>query len=210
MSRPHAPIQPFLALVFLLLAAAPAPLGCASSRGGSGPYATQSEQSRDPAAAQRLSLEAAAILEAPGPLGPEDYARAEGLLRQALTADLYHGPAHNNLGIVYLKQSPPKLYEAAGEFEWARKLLPGHPDPRLNLALTMERAGRVDEAIANCRTALEVYPDHLASMQQLARLQVKHAKADAETPRLLSEIALRGSTPKWQEWARREMLRRGG
>jgi len=50
-------------------------------------------------------------------------AEAETLLRRALTADLYHGPAHNNLGVLYLTQG--KLFEAAGEFEWARGELAG-------------------------------------------------------------------------------------
>jgi hypothetical protein len=50
---------------------------------------------------------------------------------EALSADLFFGLAHNNLGVLYLKED--KLYEAANEFEWARKLMPGHPDPRMNL-----------------------------------------------------------------------------
>jgi len=57
-----------------------------------------------------LTHEAATLIDA-------DPATAEKLLREALTADLYHGPAHNNLGVLYLKMSPPKLYEAASEFE---------------------------------------------------------------------------------------------
>ena len=61
--------------------------------------------------------------------------------------------------MLFLKQD--KLYEAANEFEWAKKLLPGHPDPRVNLALVMERAGRNDEAFANYQAALEVWPNYL-------------------------------------------------
>ena len=40
-------------------------------------------------------------------------AQAEEMLREALTVDLYHGPAHNNLGVLFLRQS--KLYEAAAK-----------------------------------------------------------------------------------------------
>src|SRR5690606_18421628 len=89
-----------------------------------------------------------------------DPAEAEVLLREALTKDLFFGPAHNNLGVVYLAQG--KLYEAANEFEWARKLLPGNPDPRINLALCMERAGRTEEARQAYDSALEVAPESLA------------------------------------------------
>lgn len=52
---------------------------------------------------------------------------------------MFNGPAHNNLGVLFLERG--QLCKAANEFEWTRKLLPGHPDPRVNLALTLERAG---------------------------------------------------------------------
>jgi Tfp pilus assembly protein PilF len=171
--------------------------GCTSHRPAS-PYTVGSEEARNPSKADQLNQKACDQL-------AKDPKAAESLLRQALAADLYHGPAHNNLGTLLLQQG--KLYEAAGEFEWAKKLLPGHPDPRLNLALTLEKAGRTDDAIANYKTALEVYPDHIQSMEALARLQVKSGRPDAETPHLLSEIAMRGETEQWREWARLEMTK---
>jgi Tfp pilus assembly protein PilF len=171
--------------------------GCASSR-LTGPYAPMTEGSRDSLKAQRLTQEAAGLME-------KDPKRAEALLREALTADLYHGPAHNNLGILFLKQD--QLFSAAGEFEWARKLLPGHPDPRLNLALTLERAGRTEDALATYTSALEVYPDHLPSLQGLARLQLKSGKPDHRTEGALQEIALRGEDQRWREWARKELTK---
>ncbi len=119
--------------------------------------------------------------------------------------DIKSSRTPNNLGVLYLTQS--KLYEAANEFEWARKLMPGHPDPRMNLALTLERAGRIDEALATYDTALEVYPNHLPTIQALARIQLRHSRTDDRTPDLLKEIALR-SEPEWQQWARQQMTRR--
>ena len=77
----------------------------------------------------------------------------------------------------------------------------------MNLALTLEKAGRTDEAITAYRTALEVYPEHIQTMQALARLQIKSRRADAETPHLLSEVAMRGETERWREWARLEMAK---
>ncbi|MBK9189388.1 MAG: tetratricopeptide repeat protein [Phycisphaerales bacterium] len=136
-----------------------------------------------------------------------DPPRAEALLRDALNADLYNGPAHNNLGAVFLSQG--KLYEAAGEFEWARKLMPGHPDPRLNLALVLEKAGRTDEALATYATALEVFPAHIPSMQALTRLQLRAGRADDRTAEMLDEIALRGESTLWRDWARLQRARMG-
>ncbi len=172
-----------------------APLGCASDR-TIGPYNAPEEVARNPLEAQRLTREAAELME-------RDPARAENLLREALTFDLYHGPAHNNLGVFHLNRG--ELYEAANEFEWARKLMPGHPDPRLNLALTLERAGRINEALAACDSALEVYPGHIATTQELARLQLRNKRADSRTHDLLQEIAMRGETERWREWARHHL-----
>ncbi len=172
--------------------------GCALR--SSGPYATPRESNRNPLKAQELTHQAAELVES-------DPHKAQRLLQEALAADLYHGPAHNNLGVIYLKQG--QLYEAANEFEWARKLMPGHPDPRMNLALTLERAGRIDEAMDTYATALEVYANHLPTIQALARLQLRHGRTDDRTKAFLEEIALRGETPHWRDWAHYQLVRLG-
>ncbi|MCC6909698.1 MAG: tetratricopeptide repeat protein [Phycisphaerales bacterium] len=179
----------------LALAIALTPIGCTGSR-SVGPYSAPKEVARNPLEAQRLTRQAAELMES-------DSARAEKLLREALTLDLYHGPAHNNLGVLHLNRG--ELYEAANEFEWARKLMPGHPDPRLNLALALERAGRVDEALAACDSALEVYPGHIATTEALARLQLRYRRTDDRTRGFLEEIAMRGETEQWREWARSKL-----
>jgi tetratricopeptide (TPR) repeat protein len=182
---------PIIVLSFL-----PVFSGCALH--GTSPYQTPREASRNSLKAQELTQKAAELMSS-------DPERAERLLRDALAADLYHGPAHNNLGVLYLKQG--ELYEAASEFEWARKLMPGHPDPRMNLALTLESAGRIGEAVATYATALEVYPNHLPTLQALARLQLRHGRANERTSEMLREIALRGETDEWREWARYQLTR---
>jgi Flp pilus assembly protein TadD len=172
--------------------------GCGASR--TSVYEPLSEGSRDTVKAQKLTQEAAAIMAR----HPD---KAERLLRDALTADLYHGPAHNNLGVLYLQQG--RLYEAAGEFEWARKLMPGHPDPRMNLAMTLEAAGRGDEALANYQSALEVYPDYIPALQGLVRLQLKTGRTDERTADMLQDIALKGEDHQWREWAKVQGARHG-
>ncbi|MGE4178175.1 MAG: hypothetical protein AB7G65_20330 [Thermoleophilia bacterium] len=208
--------------IVLCLCAGAVSLGAGCASAGRGPYSAQSEADRNPLEAQRLSMQAAAILDAlneqetipPGAPGhaeqlaehAEQLARAEALLRRALTADLYCGPAHNNLGVVYLAQSPARLYEAASEFAFAQRLMPGAPDPRMNLALTLERAGKLDDALAAYRSALDASPAHLPSIQAIARLQIRHARADDRTRDYLGELALR-SDPAWRSWARAQLAR---
>ena len=87
--------------------------------------------------APRETVRAEALFHEAGDLIEYDSDSAVTLLREALAADIFHGPAHNNLGVIFLERG--ELYEAAHEFEWARKLMPGHPDPRINLALSWGR-----------------------------------------------------------------------
>lgn len=127
--------------------------------------------SRHTAKATRLNAEAAALLDRAATLNDATaLKKAETLLREALNAVLYFSPAHNNLGVIFLGRD--ELYEAAAEFEWARKLMPGYPDPRVNLAFTRESVGRVDEALAAYRTALEVRPNGVTTIQELATAQI--------------------------------------
>ncbi|MFN0012194.1 MAG: tetratricopeptide repeat protein [Phycisphaerales bacterium] len=175
--------------------------GCTNTGGYStSPYTDMGGVPRDTAASERLALRAADVIEADPPA-------AEKLLREALALDLYNGPAHNNLGTLLLTRGD--LYEAASEFEWAKKLLPGHPDPRVNLALTLERAGRTDEALATYDAALEVYPNHLGATQGLVRLQLRSGRADDRTLAMLQEVAMRGESDQWRSWAAAQVALRG-
>ncbi len=54
-----------------------------------------------------------------------------------------------NLGTQLLLKGD--LYATSEEFPWASKLLHGHPDPRMHLALTLEIAGWTDDALSTYR-----------------------------------------------------------
>jgi len=179
--------------VALLVAA-----GCRAT--ATGPYTPPAATARNSIEAQRLTALAGDVVEG-------DPARAEELLREALTADLYHGPAHNNLGVLYLKDG--KLYEAAHEFEWARKLMPGHTDPRVNLAITLERAGKIGDAMDAYRAALEVEPECVPAMQGAAMLAVRSGQKDPSIEHWLAEISQRGDTDAWRGWALVQRAKRG-
>jgi tetratricopeptide (TPR) repeat protein len=167
-------------------------VGC-RTQGASGPYEVPGEADRATSVAEKLNREAADLID-------KDPVKAESLLREALTKDLFFGPAHNNLGVVFLHQQ--KLYEAAHEFEWARKLLPGNPDPRVNLALTLEHAGRFEEAFKTYETALEVAPEDLSAIEGLAALAIRTGRDDSRLPAWLEQIALGAEESSWAGWAR--------
>ena len=171
--------------------------GCATTKPSS-PYSTPPLGARNTLAAQELNGEAVKSLD------QNDLEGAKTLLERALSEDIWFGPAHNNLGVVHLKSN--RLYEAANEFEWARKLMPGHPDPRMNLGLVLEKASRIDDAVAAYRSALEVYSEHIKAKEALAKLEVESGRANSKTRSLLEDIVQRGESEEWREWAKKKIL----
>jgi tetratricopeptide (TPR) repeat protein len=184
------PRPALLAVAALLIL--PALSGCGQSV-ARGPYAVDGSAKRDIAKAEELYQEALPLLASDAPA-------AEQLLRDCLGFDLYHGGAHNNLGVLLLGQN--RLYDAAEEFTWARKLLPGHPEPRTNLAITLERGGKHQEALDAAHAALEIRPGDLDAMECLAMIQLREGIADATTLVYLDAIILRAHDDAWNDWAR--------
>ncbi len=79
--------------------------------------------------------------------------------------------------------------------------MPSEPDPRVNLGICLERAGRIEDAMASFEAALQVSPEHLQAIQGAALLAVRSGR---EVPRLagwLDVIELRGDGA-WSSWAR--------
>jgi len=162
------------------------------------PRPTHAGTGGNPKRAHALATEALGVIES-------NPARAEELLHAALKADPYDGPAHNDLGVLCLRQS--RLYEAATEFEAARKLMPGSPDPRLNLGLTFEKAGLYERAFTAYDAALEAWPSHIRTIEAIARLTLRTGRTNDRLPGLLEDIALRGETSNWRSWAKEQMSR---
>lgn len=132
-----------------------------------------------------------------------DYASAEAELKSALSADVMHGPAHNNLGKVYFHQG--KMYLAAWEFQYAAKLMPSVPEPRNNLGLVFESVGKLDDAVASYDEARERGPDNVQVLGNLARARIRRGDRDPATRELLERIVLRETRPQWAEWARSQL-----
>jgi hypothetical protein len=62
-------------------------------------------------------------------------------------------------------------------------------------------AGKVEDALASYKAALEVYPDYLPAIEGIARLTVLSGKKDERLPAWLDAIALRGESSEWRRWA---------
>jgi len=154
---------------------------------------------RDEALARREAARAKSLLES------GELAEAEKALKAALAADLFHGPAHNNLGIVYFRQS--KFYLAAWEFQYAAELMPHKPEPKNNLGMVLEAVGRLDDAAKQYGQAMAAAPDNPEYVGNLTRCRIRQNKRDAETRKLLEELLLKDTRPDWLKWARGELLR---
>jgi len=184
------------ATVWCLAAASLVLAGCRAGEPKPEP-AAGSGGKRDTAKAIALNREAVAA--------KEDLAKAERLLERAIQADVFYGPAHNNLGIVYLKQR--KYYQAAWKFQQAAKLMPRETEPLVNLGQVFETVGRLDDAREEYEKALQRDEADLAATAGLCRVLVRTGDRTPRTRRLLETLVLRAEDEAWRRWAQREVIR---
>lgn len=153
---------------------------------------------RDPSEADRLNQQALMLLDA------ERFAEAEPLLRAAVAADPYFGPAHCNLGVCLLRQE--RFYDAAWELRHAAQLMPRASAPRLNLGLLYEAVGRFGDAEAELAAALDRAPGDVVVAGQLARLHIRQAKHTPQTQAWLEQVVLEHADAAWRRWAQAELV----
>ena len=152
---------------------------------------------RDPDKARALCDRAGEFFEA------GRIAKAEAALQDALIADVSYAPAHNNLGRIYFDQG--KLYLAAWEFEYARRLLPESAEVNNNLGLVYEAAGQLDQAIDCYRAAVSMDSGNIEYKGNLARTLIRAGKEFDQAAALLKDIVLHDSRPAWVQWARQQL-----
>lgn len=159
------------------------------------------EPGRNTELARKANQEGLAHLEA----GELEAARTA--FRKSLTADIEFGPAHNNLGKVLYAQQ--KWYEAAWEFEYARKLMAKHPAPPNNLGLVLERAGELDRAVECYRGAVALAPDNVAYRANLVRGLIRRGDRTDEVVKLLRTLVKTDDRPTWRRWAEKQLATMG-
>lgn len=134
-------------------------------------------------------------------------AEAEAVLKDALSADLFHGPAHSNLGVVYFQQQ--KFYLAAWEFQYAIKMMPTKAEPRNNLGLVFEAVGKLREADEQFEQALALDPENPQIIGNLAKTRIATNRKDEVTRQLLTDLVLKDCRPEWTAWARERLVLMG-
>ena len=126
--------------------------------------------------------------------------KAEQFFREALESDLNFGPAHNNLGHLFLARH--QLYLAAWEFEYAASLMPELVEPIINQGLAYESGERIDRAAEFYQQAYDQQPHHPAAIASLVRARIKQDGDPAEIGYLLDELIMYDGRPEWVEWAK--------
>jgi Flp pilus assembly protein TadD len=129
---------------------------------------------------------------------------AESALLAAIDEDLTYGPAHNNLGTVYLHEN--KLYQSAWEFQYAARLMPYQPEPKSNLGLVFEEAGKLDDAADAYDQAIKIEPDNPQYVGNAARVRVRRGDKDAKVRELLTKVVSNDTRPDWVSWAREKLV----
>lgn len=132
-----------------------------------------------------------------------DMESAIAALKDALTADVTYGPAHNSLGTVYYEQK--RFYLAAWEFQYAAKLMPRTPEPKNNLGLVFEAVGDLTEANTHYAEAYRLAPDDVQIMGNYLRSKIRSGDHEIETKRQLKDFLLRETRPDWLAWANRTL-----
>lgn len=126
--------------------------------------------------------------------------KAEAFFRQSLEEDANFGPAHNNLGQLYLAQH--QLYLAAWEFEYASNLMPGLVEPIVNQGLAYETAEMLDQAATYYSEAVAKNPRHAIAISSLARVRIKQGAPGDEIGYLLDQLILHDGREHWVQWAK--------
>ncbi len=160
----------------------------------------QADPRHETAVAEAEHAKALKFLNGSPPCKGCDPIKAEEHLQQALVADATYGPAHNTLGMLYLRQR--KLYLAAWEFEYAQRLMPDRFEPLYNLGLVYEAADKLDRAVEFYSMAFSISPRTPDVLESLARARLRNGETIANVRPLVKEILFYETRPVWICWAK--------
>ena len=134
-----------------------------------------------------------------------DLELAQKKLRRAVAEDSRHGGAWLALGVVEFQRR--RFFQAAEAFDRAVHLLPTRYEPRFNLGSVFESVGRYGKAIEHYRTALDLSPDQVEVMENLARCYILMNQNLEEAKELIDRSLAREHRPKWRRWLQQQGVR---
>jgi len=134
-----------------------------------------------------------------------DFERARAKLMEATDLDPSNGVARHALGLVYYESGD--LYNAAVQLDAASRLLRDRVQPCYNLGIVLETGRKYEQAIVAYERALHREPEHLHTLENLARVRIKTGRYDRETLRLLTLSLNQEVRPEWTEWLTWETAR---
>lgn len=173
--------------------------GCSTSAPEPSAYVTISDEpGRNTSAAAALSLQGAQQILA------NDLSEAEKTLRRALEADPACGPAHNNLGLLYLKRN--EMYKAAWEFQYASQLMPKNAEPIYNQGFVFEQSSRYFDAILKYEEAHKISPQNPVYLGNLVRARIRRGDQDKSLLTQLEILQRIETRSQWLDWEHRQIL----
>lgn len=104
-------------------------------------------------------------------LASNQYGAALTALIETVAVNPLHGRAHNDLGVLYLREGEPN--QALGHLTIAAQLNPDDPDAARNLAEVYVDVGRTEDAIQTYLRLIKRYPHDLNALLWLAAAATK-------------------------------------
>jgi tetratricopeptide (TPR) repeat protein len=124
------------------------------------------------------------------------------LLHRSVRSEPANAYAWTALGVVSFEQN--QVEESARAFRQAIKLAPRRPEPHYNLAVVLESVGRYTQAIEAYEAALQLQPDDLFTMENLARCYRRQGVKPEKVAELLDRALAVEDRPQWRAWLQRE------
>ncbi len=117
------------------------------------------------------------------------YRSEETLWQDTVTKNPAAWIAHNNLGVVFMRQG--RKADAAGVFATALKYNPDIPEAHANLGVLFQQQGDAERAIDAYRKAVALKPSMVDTQYDLAVLLTQRGEIDAATQHLTTALAFR-------------------
>lgn len=122
-------------------------------------------------------------------MGEDDFGGATG----GYDSRRHFAIIHSYMGEYYFLRGRTGV--SAGEYSRAAEIMPSNPEIQLNLAVALDRLGRLDDAFSAYKSSLSLGGDRLRIMKGLGRISLKLGNALAAKDYLLKAVSLDTTDP---------------